>query len=87
MASAPLRPSAKLFHVLVAGGLAMATPACSSDPVEQGVDAGNGKDGAAGGSDARADAAIADSGLDDALSAADACLNRPGDCTHGLCSW
>lgn len=82
--SPPERASAKLFHVLVAGGLALATPACSSDPTPGNTDSG------AEPKDAAADASDASVGFDaklDALSAADACLNKPGDCTHGLCSW
>jgi hypothetical protein len=79
------RRSNKLFHVLVVGGFAIATPACSSDPAAPGSgaqsDAGSGKDSAAG--DSGADAAV----ITDAMMAADVCLNTPGDCTHGLCSW
>ena len=82
--SPPERPSAKLFHVLVAGGLALAAPACSSDPGPSETDA------AADPKDAASDASDASVAFDaklDALAAADACLNKPGDCTHGLCSW
>lgn len=82
--SSPEQPSRKLFHVLVVGGLALAAPACSSNPAPTESDSGaEAKDGAADASDASVgfDAAL------DALSAADACLNRLGDCTHGLCSW
>jgi hypothetical protein len=83
----PLRPSAKLFRVLVAGGLAMATPACTNEIVQNGGDAGNAKD-SAGPEDATGDSqSVTDAGISDALDAADACLNRLGDCTHGLCSW
>jgi hypothetical protein len=89
MGTSPSRPSAKLFHVLVAGGLALAGTACSSgDPVKNEGDAGGGaQDGSAASGDASSshDAAV-DADLD-AAAAADACLNTPGDCTHGLCAW
>ncbi len=99
MASVPARPSQKLFHVLVAGGIAMATPACSSDPAQSSSDSGasDGSTGSADAGDAASDSGsptdaagnrdVADTGISDALAAADACLNRPGDCSHGLCSW
>ena len=58
----------------------MASPACSSDPASPALDAGgSAQDGAGGPADAGA--------LLDAMAAADACLNTPGDCNHGMCSW
>ena len=79
MATHSASAASKLFRVLVAGGLAMAAPACSSGSEKTELDA------AASGDDAASDAGF-DAKLD-AAAAADACLNRPGDCTHGLCSW
>lgn len=84
------RASAKLFHVLVAGGIAMAGTACSStDPVvKTESDSGSAADGSSSdGSSSHDASSAADSGSNDASAAADACLNTPGDCTHGLCSW
>ncbi len=75
----------------------MAAPACSSDPTTTASNDGGGAKDSPSGSDAEADTGggpadaqsegAADGGISDALAAADACLNRPGDCSHGLCSW
>jgi hypothetical protein len=77
----------KLFRVLVLGGLSMAIPACSSaGPTD---DAGTANDSAAQ-NDAKpqTDAGSSNDAATIQDVAADApCLNKPGDCTHGLCSW
>jgi len=71
----------KLFHVVVAGGISLAAQACSSDNSPQ--------------QDSGSDATKNDGPANDAMpggdatmdTMSDACLNKPGDCTHGMCAW
>lgn len=83
--TAPVRPSVKLYRVLVVGGIAMAGPGCgTSSPGPAPVDAA-----AVDAAHAAPDAAPVgnDAAMMEAMDAAAACLNRPGDCTHGMCAW
>jgi hypothetical protein len=81
----PSRDASKLFHVLVVGGMSMGIPVagCSGDTTTGGQDA-EASDGGGGGNDS---SSPKDSGTIQDVQATDACLNKPGDCTHGLCSW
>ncbi len=76
--------ASKLFNVLVIGGMSLAIPACSGGPTTDSDAGGPAADAAddqgAQGNDA---AAQPDTGTGQDAG----CLNKPGDCTHGLCSW
>ena len=75
--------TSKLFHVLVVGGMAMAMPACSSPDTTNDKDA-EAADSASDQSSTK-DSSVVDTGVD--VTDDGPCLNKPGDCSHGLCSW
>ncbi len=77
-----MHDASKLFNILVIGGMAMALPACSGDTT-------TGDDAAADdASSSKETGSSKDAGSIKDVSTADVpCLNKEGDCTHGLCSW
>jgi hypothetical protein len=79
--------TSKLFHVLVVGGMSMAVPVVGCGSTTNPPDDGGLGDSAADQSTGK-DSGAADTGTVQDTGASDGpCLNTPGDCTHGLCSW